>query len=74
MTPTRRFEAAGRNGRKFWEIHTDPGLDVVATRHGEVGTAGSLTINHFRAPKKAAAKAAKQIAGKVKDGHTEAEA
>lgn len=69
----RRFEADGKSGKKFWELYTDPELDVVATKHGKVGTAGSLSTKRFGDPAKAAAKAAKQIALKVKDGYREIE-
>ncbi|MEV0294761.1 SMI1/KNR4 family protein [Nocardia sp. NPDC050710] len=69
---TRRyFEATGSNGTKFWEITTDPGLDIIATRHGKAGTVGTISAKRHGDPAKAAAQAAKTIAAKQKSGYRE---
>ncbi|MEV0032671.1 SMI1/KNR4 family protein [Nocardia sp. NPDC050793] len=67
----RYFEATGSHGTKFWEIVTDPGLDVVATRYGKVGTEGTVSVKRCGDPGKAAAHAAKMIAAKEKSGYRE---
>ncbi|WP_306368417.1 WGR domain-containing protein [Nocardiopsis sp. CC223A] len=67
----RRFEAEGGQGTKFWEVWTDPGLDVVATRHGRAGTAGTVSTRRYADPGKAARKAAGLIAAKEKGGYRE---
>ncbi|WP_067534190.1 WGR domain-containing protein [Nocardia crassostreae] len=69
---TRRyFENTGSTGAKFWEITTDPGLDMVATRYGKLGTVGSVAVKRCGTPDKAAAQAAKAIAAKEKSGYRE---
>ncbi|MGW6726169.1 SMI1/KNR4 family protein [Nocardia sp. NPDC055029] len=69
---TRRyFEATGPHGTKFWEIVTDPGLDMVATRHGREGTVGTVGAKRYADAAKAAAQAAKAIAAKQKSGYRE---
>ncbi|WP_205325434.1 WGR domain-containing protein [Glycomyces sp. YM15] len=67
----RRFEADTKNGRKFWEVVTDPGLDFVATRYGTLGSDGKVDTKRYADPAKAGKKAAKLIAAKEKQGYRE---
>ncbi|MFC3495725.1 WGR domain-containing protein [Glycomyces rhizosphaerae] len=67
----RRFEADSKSGRKFWEVVTDPGLDLAATRYGRLGSDGKVDTKRCGDPAKAAKKAAKLIAAKEKQGYRE---
>ncbi|SUD48187.1 Uncharacterised protein [Nocardia otitidiscaviarum] len=67
----RYFEAETSSGTKFWEIVTDPHLDILATRHGREGTVGIVSVERHGDPAKATAQAAKAIAAKQRGGYRE---
>ena len=67
----RRFEAQGRHGARFWEVWTDPDLDVVATRYGKACTAGTVSTKRHGDPGRAAGQAARLVAAKEKAGYRE---
>ena len=69
----RRYFELRREGKpaRYWELFHDRDLDVVSTRTGKVGTAGAVDTRRYRDPARAARKAARLIAAKLREGYRE---
>ncbi|MFE7840225.1 WGR domain-containing protein [Streptomyces sp. NPDC057474] len=69
----RRYFELRREGKpaRYWELFSDQALDVVSIRTGKVGTVGAVDTRRYRAPARAARKAAKLIAAKLQEGYRE---